>query len=230
MLPTPLSLSLTPLFTCCSGIQATKCDECGAGYFSDSKASECDHCPKGKYASTEGTAICSACKEGKYNNDIGQQQCSDCIAGKWSKSGEKECSDCAAGKTSSDGAYVCSDCPAGKSAVVGSSLCTPCEEGKHSATTGWEECKSCEDGYYCGVGSSSPKEHACGKDDDGIAEVSEHTHTHTNEQRVVSSFRATLTRLRTHANGIANNDAGRFLRSYSFRRKTFTAKGALSVP
>ena len=73
---------------------------------------ECEACPLGKYAHSEGNSECTACERGRYN-DVESQSvgCEECVSGQFSVD-------------------------------TGATQCTLCPEGMHGDTKGSETCKN----------------------------------------------------------------------------------------
>jgi hypothetical protein len=68
-------------------------DECPAGYYSNSNASECGVCPAGKYSLIK-ASVCNSCSAGKYSSRNGSTECTDCPMGKYSSgSGASVCTE-----------------------------------------------------------------------------------------------------------------------------------------
>ena len=119
---TPATCSLCPPGRYSSGLGATACKLCPAGYdtLGISGLDTCVPCLPGTYAVSTGTGTCTKCAAGKSSWETNATDPSTCT-------------DCAPGTYSGAGAFLCTDCPAGKyQAYVGQTSCTSCAAGTNS--------------------------------------------------------------------------------------------------
>mmetsp|Transcript_43092 Transcript_43092/g.55360 ORF Transcript_43092/g.55360 Transcript_43092/m.55360 type:complete len:756 (-) Transcript_43092:2863-5130(-) len=132
---------------------ATTCADCGLGYYSTTRSSECSKCPEGTYVDTPGSPTCVACAAGQYGDVQGGSSCSVCAPGKSiGVTGRTECTDCEAGKYSDrveqNDCYLCE---VGHDSIDGASTCDRCVSGYFWAYDR-SNCELCPEGAYC-VGS-----------------------------------------------------------------------------
>ncbi|KAA0701966.1 hypothetical protein E1301_Tti007791 [Triplophysa tibetana] len=150
---------------CLLGLRA---GECSAGYYCDwgSSSPEQSLCPAGFYCPT-GTPKPLACTSGTFSSIMGNSQrenCEPCPVGFYCQGeGVAEPLLCPPGHfcpsgTSQDTQFPC---PPGTSqplsGAVSTEQCLPCPSGKFCAHHGLSEpTGSCQDGYHCPSGSTSP--------------------------------------------------------------------------
>ena len=81
---------------------------CGAGFYSETGASECTKCAAGTY-SRAGATECIQCAKGSYSG-VGASRCSWCARGFYSGFGASECTKCPGDSTCTPGSTKQADC------------------------------------------------------------------------------------------------------------------------
>ena len=148
-------------------LSATKCENCPAGRYSESRSAECKLCPAGS-TSKAGSPNCAACPPGTARAEgATTTECTDCSAGQYSTSMSGECTDCPAGQTSTSGDPICTNCPPGKHRGASSSSVVPGATGATDASdsggaTG-TACVDCSAGQWSGIKAAACKPCALGK-------------------------------------------------------------------
>ena len=156
---------------------ATRCTDCTPGkYAAEDKAVGCEQCAAGFY-SNSGNYGCSGCQRGYFQNKIGQSTCHKCKPGKYTNMRTSElCMHCPEGKYQNEEAQLlCRDCPRGwQQMAPGSSSCKDCQVGtyerrddsspptclncnvgQYQNETAQQECKECPLGYTNVIEQSS---------------------------------------------------------------------------
>ncbi len=95
---------------------------------------ECEACPAGMYAATEGATECLPCPPGAFSEATGGASCEPCAPGHFQPNA---------------GASVCNACPIGTVQIeAGSAACVPCEPGHFMPNTASHHCYPCGPGTY----------------------------------------------------------------------------------
>lgn len=137
-------------FDCIAGKYSLNsvCTECGAGTYSDSKASVCTQCADG-YISTTSKSSCKPCDQGYFEED--HTKCTPCARGFYNnRIGASSCVQCHRGAISEEAASVCTECEIGKYVNLG--FCAQCPDNKGDTNPypafALEHCSICPPGHY----------------------------------------------------------------------------------
>jgi len=128
-------------------------------------------CAPGYGNSPDGCAPCALAKARNYSSVLstsGPFQCIGCSSGSVASSlGSVECEVCQPGSFAISAAMECAPCPAGRfTAEAATSLqCSLCQSGSYGDRDGMNTstCSGpCSEGYWCGEGSTHPRQIQCG--------------------------------------------------------------------
>ena len=127
---------------------ASTCKTCSPGKFTGAKGTAiCTACAKGTYtAGVDAHTECNVCPMGYAAESEGLRRCSDCTPGKAAKfEGSTSCEQCRVGKNAQNSASkACSECVKGqKSSLTGASTCQLCGVGRFGYAVGLSECRMC---------------------------------------------------------------------------------------
>ncbi len=131
-----------------------RCNDCGAGTFTQRGSPECISCAPGRFdhdtESNEGSSAatpCEACAPGKFQDGLGEESCADCPRGRFlsTPGSAGPCVDCPPGKVvTQPGMSECDDCAAGQyQPVSGKELCELCAPGLFNNRTGSANATAC---------------------------------------------------------------------------------------
>ena len=135
-------------------IVIAQCRNCDPGTFMpfmNHPLTQCDNCPAGKYASSEGSPTCYPCPATSYSEE-GAAGCETCVAGHHCPGGSDKIP-CMAGNFSGSAARVCQSCPPGEYSKEASSTCAICDAGFYCP--GGTDKIPCPPGMFAAEGASS---------------------------------------------------------------------------
>ena len=147
------------------------CLPCAPGAFQPVEGkSTCLPCPPGTFSSSVGSFVCEPCPPGGFCASEGaasvRQTFSPCAPGTYNplngSSSNGSCVLCPVGTANpipgSDHPDVCVDClPGSFAGGPGHSKCHLCPVGGYQDAYGATACADCPSGYYCPLGSSTPR-------------------------------------------------------------------------
>jgi len=111
-----------------------RCASCPTGTYSTAiggvNASTCQVCQAGTFSNQNGAVTCEPCQAGTFSG-IGAGICTVCANGTVSGMGAGNCTACADGRYATGGASVCTMCPVGSYGGGMVSACSLCPAGMH---------------------------------------------------------------------------------------------------
>lgn len=157
----------------------TPCQECPAGFYSDTtNATTCIICPVNTF-SLAGASVCQNCSIGSdTRGNQGSPFCVTCQAGSFNNISGGSCTPCSLGLVSGPNSSECQNCSVGKENVIKNisggvigfmvDNCNPCYPGWYNPFNG-SQCIKCPQGTFsstfgstnctfCGPGSYSPND------------------------------------------------------------------------